>query len=398
MKEISSKVLAVEEVNIRKMFDLAQGIDDVVSLVIGEPDFTTPKNIIDAAKKSLDEGHTHYTPNLGIEGLRNAVSQHFKQFDQVDYDPKNEILVTAGGMQGIYLSLLVLTNPGDEVIISDPCYANYYGMLKLNDNIPVPVPVYEEDGFNLTEENLRKAITPKTKVIIVNTPSNPTGAVSDYETLERIAKVAVEHDLYVIFDEVYKHLIYDDVEFFNIARFPGMRERTIIVDSVSKSHAMTGWRVGFCLAPSEIISQMSKSTEFIVSCVNTTSQYAAIEALEGPQDATKEMNEKYRERREIIVNGINRIDKLSCLKPKGAFYVFVNIKETGLTSEEFAMRILKEQRVVVAPGNGFGKMGEGYIRLSYATSIDNIHEGLSRIEKFVEILELAEEGSVPIFS
>ncbi|MCE4050754.1 MULTISPECIES: pyridoxal phosphate-dependent aminotransferase [Bacillaceae] len=385
MKELSTKVQGIKAAKVRQMYELSQGLEDVVSFVIGEPEFDTPKNIIDAAKSAMDNGETHYTPNSGLLPLREAVSKHFENFDKVSYDPANEIFITVGGMQGLSLSLFILTNPGDEVIVSDPCYTNYFGMIEMNNAVPVTVPVYEEEGFNFTEERLREAISAKTKAIILNSPSNPTGAVAGKETMEMIARVAIEHDLYVIFDEVYKYLTYDE-PFFNIARISGMRERTIIIDSVSKSYAMTGWRVGYCLAPKPIIAQMQKIQEFMLSCVNTPAQFAAIEALTGPTEAYAYMNEQYKERRSIMVGRINKIDKISCVMPKGAFYVFMNIKETGLTSDEFAIRLLNEQRVVVSPGDCFGSMGEGYVRLSYASSVENIHKGFDRIDRFVQDL------------
>lgn len=385
MKELSSIIQEIKAAKVRQMYELSQGLEDVVSFVIGEPEFDTPKNIIDAAKSAMDNGETHYTPNAGILPLREAVSRHFEDFDKVSYDPADEVFITVGGMQGLSLSLLILTNPGDEVIVSDPCYTNYFGMIEMNNAVPVTVPVYEEEGFNFTEERLKKAITSKTKAIILNSPSNPTGAVAGKDTMEMIARVAIENDLYVIFDEVYKYLTYDE-PFYNIARISGMKERTIIIDSVSKSYAMTGWRVGYCLAPKSIISQMQKIQEFMLSCVNTPAQFAAIEALTGPADAYAYMNEQYKERRGIMVERINQIDRISCVMPKGAFYVFMNIKETGLTSDEFAIRLLNEQRVVVSPGDCFGSMGEGYVRLSYASSVDNIEKGFDRINRFIQNL------------
>ncbi|WP_437833299.1 pyridoxal phosphate-dependent aminotransferase (plasmid) [Niallia taxi] len=385
MKDLSRKIQGIKAAKVRQMYELSQGLDDVVSFVIGEPEFDTPKNIIDAAKKAMDNGETHYTPNAGILPLRVAVSKHFLEFDKVSYNPEDEIFITVGGMQGLSLSLLILTNPGDEVIVSDPCYTNYFGMIEMNNAVPVTVPVFEEEGFHFTEERLRKAITPKTKAIILNSPSNPTGAVASRDTMEMIARLAIEYDIYVIFDEVYKYLTYDE-PFFNIARISGMKDRTIIIDSVSKSFAMTGWRVGYCLAPKPIVAQMQKIQEFMLSCVNTPAQYAAIEALTGPTDAYTSMNEQYKERRSIMVERINQIDKISCLMPKGAFYVFMNIKETGLTSDEFALKLLHEQHVVVSPGDCFGTMGEGYVRLSYASSVDNIHKGFDRISRFIQNL------------
>lgn len=383
MKKLST-LTELQPTAIRKMFDLALGMDNVVSFAMGEPDFDTPKHIIEAAKKAMDAGQTHYNPNAGIMPLREAISQKMKEFDHIEYDPKSEIMVTVGGMEAIYLTLTVLLNPGDEVLVTDPCYANYDGEIKMNGGIPVYVPVYEKDEFNLTEENLRKAITPKTKAILFNSPTNPTGAVAPQSVQEMIARVAIENDLYVIYDEVYKYLIYDDTPFFNLASINGMRERTIVVDSFSKSYAMTGWRVGYAVGPAAVIGNMPKLQENFCSCVNTPAQWAAVEALKGPQDACNYMNQQYLERRNLICEGLNRIDGLSCNTPKGAFYVFLNVKGTGLTSEEFAIRLLKEEHVVVSPGSGFGEMGEGYVRLSYATSTENIREGVKRMGHFVK--------------
>lgn len=385
MKSLSTRT-ELQPTAMREMFDLAAQMDDVVSFALGEPDFDTPENIKEAMKKALDMGMTHYNANAGIIQLREAAAKKMKEFDGLDYDPNTEIQITVGGMEAIYLTFVTLLNPGDEVIVTDPCYTNYHGEIIMNGGVPVSVPVYEADGFNYTEEALRKAITDKTKVIVLNSPCNPTGGVATKEVQEMVARIAIEYDLYVLYDEVYKHLIYDGLEFFNIASIPGMKERTLIVDSVSKSYAMTGWRVGFLYGPAEIIGHMPKLQENLLSCVNTASQYAAIEALTGPQDACDYMNQQYYERRNMICEGINKIDKLSCNVPKGAFYVFMNIKKTGLSSHEFAIRLLKEAGVVVSPGSGFGKMGEGYVRIAYSNSKENIAEGLRRMEKFVRSL------------
>ncbi|MFT3983630.1 MAG: pyridoxal phosphate-dependent aminotransferase [Lachnospiraceae bacterium] len=385
MKRLSN-ITALQPTGMRKMFDLAATMDNVISFALGEPNFDTPQNVIAAAKDALDRGETHYNANAGILPLRNSIAKKMKENEHLDYDPLTEIQVTVGGMEALYLTLMVLLDTDDEVILTDPCYTNYLGQIVMNKGVPVPIPVYEENGFNYTEESLRNAITDKTKVIVLNSPCNPTGGVATRETQEMVAKIAIEHDLYVIYDEVYKYLVYDGLEFFNIASIPGMKERTIIIDSVSKSYAMTGWRVGFALGPADIIGHMPKLQENLLSCVNTPSQWAAVEALEGPQDACAYMNKQYLQRRNLICEGINKIDKLSCTIPKGAFYVFMNIKETGLTSDEFALRLLKEAKVVLSAGSGFGVSGEGYVRIAYATSTENIIEGLKRIEKFVSTL------------
>ena len=385
MKNLST-ITALPQTGMRKMFDLAATMDDVVSFALGEPNFDTPQNVIQAAKEAMDRGETHYNANAGILPLRKAISKMFMKTENLEYDPDSEIMVTVGGMEGLYLTLMVLLDIDDEVIVTDPCYTNYLGQIQMNKGKVVPVPVYEENGFNYTEEGLRSAITDKTKVILLNSPCNPTGGVATKEVQEMVARIAMEYDLYVIFDEVYKYLIYDGLEFFNIASTPGMRARTIIIDSVSKSYAMTGWRVGFTLGPADIIGNMPKLQENMLSCVNTPSQWAAIEALEGPQDACSYMNQQYLERRNLLCEGINKIDRLSCSVPNGAFYVFMNIKETGLSSEEFALRLLKEAKVVVSAGSGFGDNGEGYVRIAYATSTENIIEGLKRMEKFVSTL------------
>lgn len=379
-----SKISRMAPSPIRKMFDLARGMENIVSFGLGEPDFTTPVNIIEAAKKQLDEGNTHYTPNAGILPLREAVANKLKEYDRVEYDPNTEIMITSGGMEGLYLTMLAALNPGDEVILTDPSYVNYHDQVSMCNGVPKYVPVYEEDGFNYNPENLEKAITSKTKAILINSPANPTGAVASRELLEKIADIAIKNDLLVIFDEVYKYLLYDNLKFCNIASIPGMKERTVVIDSCSKTYAMTGWRVGFVAGPKELVSNLPKIQENVCSCVPAFSQYAAIEGLKNSQASVDYMNKKYLERRNVICDGINSIEHLSCKVPKGAFYIFVNIKKTGLTSEEFAVRLLKEEAVIVSPGSGFGKSGEGFVRMSYATSIENINEGLKRIKHFVQ--------------
>lgn len=386
MKSISKMAQEATNSPIRKMFNIASTMSDIVNFTVGEPDFNTPQNIIDSAINSLQKGQTHYTLNAGILPLREAITRSVKKTYQKDVDPKTQVIVTSGGMEALYLCALVLINPGDEIIISDPHWSNYPRMMKMCGGVPRFVKVSEEDGFIFNPDRLRKAINPKTKAILINSPANPTGGVYDKNTLEEIAKIATENDLYVITDDVYKYFIYDGNRFESITSFSGMDERTIIIDSFSKAYAMTGWRVGFAVGPQDIIANMVKLQENVVGCVNNQAQYAAMEALDGDQESLRKMVETYKRRRDLIVDGINSINGLSCKKPKGAFYAFVNIRKTGLKSEEFALKLVNETGVVVVPGSGFGESGEGFIRLSYATSEGNISEGLKRIDKFVKSL------------
>jgi aminotransferase len=387
MVQVSKIAREIKGSTIRKMFNMASSMTDTVSFALGEPDFTTSKNIIDAACKALQDGITHYTPNAGILPLRQAIAKKLKNKNNVEIDPETEVMVTAGGMEALMLVMMVTLDPGDEIILTDPFWTNHPSQVLMTGAIPRFVKVYEEDGFAYNPDNVRKAINSKTKAILINSPANPTGGVAGREVLEEIAKMAIEHDLIVITDEVYQHLIYDGAEFVSIASLPGMKERTVIIDSFSKAYAMTGWRIGYAAGCREILQNMIKLHENVVSCITTSSQYGAIEALEGPQDYLGYMLEKYAARRNLIVEGINSIEKLSCIKPKGAFYAFPNITGTGMKSEEFAVELLKKTGVVVVPGSGFGEAGEGFIRISYATSEENIKEGLRRIKAFVQGLK-----------
>lgn len=384
MIKISKMAVRTEPSPIRKMFNLSDGMENIISFALGEPDFTTPQNIIDAECKALKEGKTHYTANAGILPLRKEISKGLKEKDKVNYDSETEIIVTSGGMEALYLAMIVTINPGDEVIITDPYWPNHLSQVVMCGGIPKLVKVYEEDGFVYNYENLKKAIRKNTKAIILNSPANPTGGVADLKVLEEIAKIAIENNLFIIADEVYKYFLYDGAEFISIASLDGMKDRTIVVDSFSKTYAMTGWRVGYSAGPADVIANMIKLQENVAACIHTPAQYAAIEALNGPQDTLKFMIDKYSKRRELIVNGINNIKGLSCIRPKGAFYVFMNITKTGLKSEEFAVRLLNDEKVVVVPGTGFGEAGEGFVRLSYATSEENIKEGLFRMNRFVQ--------------
>jgi aminotransferase len=384
MKSLSTIAREVSGSPIRKMFNIANQMKDVISFTVGGPDFVTPRNISDAAVRSLARGETHYTPNAGILPLRKAIARRVGEELSTDPDPDRQIIVTAGGMEALMLAMMVILDPGDEVIMSDPHWSNYPRQVLMCGAVPRFVAAREKDGFVLAPEEVRAAITARTKMIILNSPANPTGAVMDVHTLSEIAAMAVEHDLYVISDEVYHHFLYEGAQWTSISTLEGMRERTLVVDSFSKTYAMTGWRVGYAIGPEEMISNMVKYQENVIGSVNTQAQYAAIEALEGSQAPLQEMLRTYTKRRSLIVEGINGIPRLSCAWPKGAFYCFVNISESGLDSESFATELLKKNSVVTVPGSGFGKAGEGYIRLSYATSEENIESGLSRIRSFME--------------
>lgn len=387
MKKISEKMEAIPNSAIRKIFDMCIGVDDLVKFTVGEPDFNTPKRIVDAAIEAMQRGETKYTSNRGILPLREAICDMAAKKKRITADPETEVIVTNGGMQALYFAMNTLLNPGDEIIVGAPYFTNYLGQILMAGAVPKFVQLYEEDDFIFNIENVKAAITDKTKAILINSPSNPLGSIMDRVTMEKLSEVIIENDLYAITDEVYEDYLYDeDAEFISIASLPGMKERTVIVDSFSKAYAMTGWRIGYAIAPAHIIDQMVKMQEGNASCVNAPTQFAALEALTGPQDDLVEMLEVFRRRRDLIYQEINRIPKLSCRKPKGAFYLFVNIKETGLTSDEFAVRLLKEAKVAVVPGDGFGEEGAGYVRMSYVTSEENIRLGTKRIREFVEKL------------
>lgn len=386
MKDLSVSVTRVEGSSIRKMFNIAQTMEDVINFGLGEPGFSTPEHISEAACRAIHEGKTHYTVNAGIKELREALSRKMKEKKGVLYDPASEIMVTTGGVEALLLSFRVLLDPGDEIIVATPAFPNYFGQIELCGGKVVMVPLLEEEGFAVNADNLEKAITEKTKAILINSPSNPIGSVTGKEMLCKVAELCIRRDLYLITDEVYQDFIYEDIPYYSVASYPGMKERTIIVDSFSKTYAMTGWRCGIILGPSAIVSQMVKIQESIVSCVNTPTQYAAIAALEGPQDVLKEMLAQYDENRHLVLKEINEMKGLSLSCCKGAFYAFVNIKNTGLPDTEFAVRLLKEAHVTVIPGSGFGAGGEGYVRISYVASREDTIEGLRRMKAFTEKL------------
>ena len=384
MSFISEKSKKIPGSMIREMFAMQDGMTDVISFALGEPDFTAPQHVIDATVASLQRGETHYTPNAGIPALRQAVSDLYKRRG-LDYTSK-EVLIGAGAISLLNLACTAMLDIGDEVLVPDPGWANYVGLMMQVGAVPVPVRMKEENGFMYDVADLKAALTPKTKMILLNSPSNPTGGVASEKNLRQVAEFAKENDLYILADEIYRELLWDDEPYTSIASFPGMKERTVIVDGFSKTYAMTGMRLAWAAAPEEVIVVMTKLLENVLSSVNEGVQWGGVAALNGSQECVEEMKRQYRRRREIIVGGLNDMKGVSCLMPKGAFYAFPNISQLGIPSREFAMRLLKEKHVVVVPGTGFGEGGEGFVRLAYATSEENIREGLRRMKKFVESL------------
>lgn len=366
---------------IRKMFDLAEKYDDVIKLTVGEPNFDTPLNIKEAAKKAIDQGFTHYSPNAGLKELREVIANKYKKYSE-EYTFEN-VMVTVGALEALTLCLITTVNPGDEVIVPDPCFPNYFGQIMMAGAKPVSVPVYEENDFNIRAEDIEKAVTSKTKAILLNSPSNPLGSVLCKEEIIKIAEIAERYDLLVYSDEVYDQILFDNLEYFSMAQIPEVRNRVLLLNSLSKSHAMTGWRIGYIVGSKEIISNMPKLQEGIVSCVSTFTQKAAVEAITGNQDAVDSMIKDYARRRDILIDGLNKIPGISCKKSPGSFYAFANIKSFGKTSQEFAEELVKEARVVVVPGSAFGKKGEGYLRFVFANSDANLKEAVRRIDEYV---------------
>jgi aminotransferase len=381
--KIASNVAAIPRSGIRDFFELVQGRDDVISLGVGEPDFVTPWHIREAAIYSLEKGQTTYTSNLGLLSLRKSISKYVENFFHVNYDPAREVLVTVGVSEAIDIALRALLNPGDEVIFHEPCYVSYSPSIVMAHGVAVPVVTTKEDEFSLKPEAVAAVITPRTRIIFINFPTNPTGACASRADLEGIAKLAIEHDLIVMTDEIYSELRYDDTEpHLSIASLPGMKERTILLHGFSKAFAMTGFRLGYACAPQPIIEAMMKIHQYAMLCAPIMSQNAAIEALENGQAAMIEMRNSYHQRRDFLVKRLNEIG-LDCHTPGGAFYVFPDIRSTGLTSKEFAMRLLEEENVACVPGSAFGPSGEGFLRCCYATAFDDIRTATDRIDRFV---------------
>ena len=383
---LNQKVQAIKPSGIRPFFDIANEMDNVISLSIGEPDFTTPWHVREEGIRSLEDGKTWYSPNRGFIELRQEISRWLKRHYHVNYNDKEEILVTVGGSEAIDLCLRSLISPGDEVLIPEPSFVCYVPLTEMAGGVPVVLETKAEDRFRITPEALRAKITPKTKLLILPYPNNPTGAVMRREHLEAIAEVVRENDLMVLSDEIYSALTYGDTNHVTFSAIDGMWERTIVVNGFSKAFAMTGWRLGYAVGPAQIIKAMTKLHQYGIMSAPTTAQYAAIEALKNGDEDIVYMREQYDMRRRLVVDGFNSMG-LTCFEPEGAFYVFPCIKKTGLTSEEFCERLLYEERVAVVPGSAFGDCGEGFVRVSYSYSIKHITEALSRIEHFIKQFE-----------
>ncbi len=379
---LSKKITEIKPSGIRKFFDIVSEMPNAISLGVGEPDFDTPWHIRDEGIYSLEKGKTFYTSNSGLLELREEICKWYKRKYNVEYDFKQEALMTVGGSEGIDIALRAMLDPGDEVIIPEPCYVSYVPCVELAGGVPVTISLKNENEFRLTPEELLDAITEKTKVLMLAFPSNPTGAIMTKEDLEPIAQICKEKDIYVISDEIYSELTYGGERHCTIASLPEMKERTIIINGFSKAYAMTGWRLGYALAPQIIAEQMTKIHQFAIMCAPTTSQYAAIAAIKDGDKDIERMRESYDKRRHFLLSTFEEMG-LPCFEPKGAFYMFPCIKEFGLTSDEFATRLLEEQELAVVPGTAFGDCGEGFIRISYAYSIDELKEAMGRINTFI---------------
>lgn len=384
MSFLSEKSKGTPRSIIREFVGLSYQYDKVLSFGFGQPDFTTPKHILDAAQASIQRGETFYAPNTGILPLREAISDSYRKRG-LSYKP-DEILIGSGAISVLLLAATAVLDIGDEMIISDPCYACYDSLAIQLGAVPVRVRVTEENGFMFDPEAVRAAITDKTKVLLLNSPSNPTGGVATRENLEALAKLCVEKDIYVITDEIYRELMWTEEPYTSITEFPGMRERTMIIDGFSKTYAMTGLRLGYAAGPKDVIVKMTQLLENVLSSVFTAVQWAGVAALTGSQDCVKEMMDLYRHRRRLLLDGINSIDGISCKDPKGAFYLFANIQSTGLDSRTFATKLLEQEKMLVIPGVGFGPGGEGFVRFCYATNDENIHDGVERLNRFMKTL------------
>ena len=386
---LSEKIVTIQPSGIRRFFDIVSEMDDAISLGVGEPDFDTPWHIRDEGIYSLEKGRTFYTSNAGLKELKVEICSYLKRRFGLEYDSAHEVLVTVGGSEAIDIALRAIIDPGDEVLIPQPSYVSYEPCAVLADAVPVIINLKAENEFHLTAQELRDAVTDKTKVLVLPFPNNPTGAIMERKDLEEIAEVIREKDLFVISDEIYSELTYDR-DHVSIAQLPGMKERTILINGFSKSYAMTGWRLGYACGPRLILDQMLKIHQFAIMCAPTTSQYAAVEALRNGDRDVQEMREAYNRRRRYLMYAFREMG-LPCFEPYGAFYVFPCIREFGLTSDEFALRFLQEEKVAVVPGTAFGACGEGYIRISYAYSLENLKTAIGRLADFVR--RLREEGS-----
>jgi aminotransferase class I and II len=382
---LSSRAMELKPSGIRKFFDILEEMQDVVSLTVGQPDFDTPWHIREAGIRSLEEGRTYYTSNSGTVELRREISAYQKRRFGLEYDPKNEIIVTVGGSEAIDLALRAVVNVGDEVIVPEPCFVCYSPLVTLAGGAPVTINLRAENDFRLTAAELEAAITPKTKAVVLAFPNNPTGAVLDGNDLENLAEVIRRHNILVISDEIYAELTYGE-RHVSIASLDGMRERTIIAAGFSKSYAMTGWRLGYTLAPPEITAQMLKIHQFAIMCAPTASQFAAVEAVRNGDEDIEYMKAEYDGRRRFVVSGLHDMG-IDCFVPRGAFYVFPDISGFGMTSEEFCGRLLREKHVAIVPGTAFGECGEGFARISYAYSLRHLEKALKRMEEFINDLQ-----------
>lgn len=381
---LSGKVKQIKPSGIRKFFDIVSEMDDAISLGVGEPDFDTPWHIREEGIYSLEKGRTFYTSNAGLSELKIEISKYLDRRFDLKYDPSDEIMITVGGSEAIDGALRAMLDAGDEVILPQPSYVSYEPCIVLADGVPVIVELKEENDFKLTREQLEKAVTDKTKIIIMPFPNNPTGAIMTKEELQPIVDFVIEHDLFVISDEIYSELTYSG-NHVSIGAFPGMKERTIVINGFSKSYAMTGWRLGYACGPQVILKQILKIHQFAIMCAPTTSQYAAIEALRHGDDDVEKMRDEYDRRRRFLLNAFEEMG-IECFEPYGAFYMFPSIKKFGMSSDEFATRLLKEEKIAVVPGTAFGDCGEGFLRISYAYSIDDLKAALERIGRFIEKL------------
>ncbi|MDO4317414.1 MAG: aminotransferase class I/II-fold pyridoxal phosphate-dependent enzyme [Lachnospiraceae bacterium] len=379
---LNPSVVEIKPSGIRKFFDIVSEMKDAISLGVGEPDFPTPWHVREEGIYSLEKGRTHYTSNAGLAELKEEISRFLHRRYRLQYDPKHEIIVTVGGSEAIDLAIRAMICPGEEVIIPQPSYVSYEPCVILTQGVPVIIPLKAENDFRLTAEELLEAVTEKTKLLVLPFPNNPTGAIMTREDLEKIAKVCIEKDIVVVSDEIYSELTYD-YEHVSTAELPGMKERTIVINGFSKSHAMTGWRLGYACGPAEIIEQMLKIHQFAIMCAPTTSQFAAVDALRNGDADVQMMRESYNQRRRLVLHELRDMG-LECFEPYGAFYVFPCIKSLGMSSEEFANLLLQEEKVAIVPGTAFGDSGEGFMRISYAYSIENLKKALERVRSFVE--------------
>ena len=384
-EKLSKIVVDMKPSGIRKFFDIVNEMDDAISLGVGEPDFDTPWHIREEGIYALEKGKTFYTSNSGLMELRVEICNYLKRRLDLDYDARKQVLITVGGSEGIDLAVRALINPGDEVLVPQPSYVSYVPCVELAHGVPVIIELKEENQFRLTKEEILEKVTDKTKLLVLPFPNNPTGAILEEEDLKSIAEVCVEKDIIVLSDEIYSELTYNGKPHVSIACMPGMKERTILINGFSKAYAMTGWRLGYAVGPEYIISQMTKIHQFCIMCAPTNSQYAAVEALRNGDDDIEKMRESYDERRRYLLHEFNRIG-LDCFEPFGAFYMFPSIKKFGITSDEFATRLLETEKLAVVPGTAFGDCGEGFLRISYAYSLDELKKGISSIESFIKTL------------